>query len=120
MKYTLYCHRIFCFNFEQSIAFYSDTLGLPLKSVNHELGWAEFSLTGGTLALEQQDPSDEEARVLVGRFLGISLQVENVNDAYAELVSKGVIFQGSPEEQEWGASLAHFKDPDGNVLTLLG
>ncbi|WP_438463255.1 VOC family protein [Marinomonas sp. PE14-40] len=120
MKYTLYCHRIFCFNFEQSIAFYADTLGLSLKSVDDEFGWAEFSLPGGTLAIEQQDPNDEEAHSLVGRFLGISLQVDNLDEVYAELISKGVNFQGSPEKQEWGASLAHFKDPDGNVLTLLG
>ena len=120
MKYTLYCHRIFCFDFEQSIAFYADTLGLPLKSVNDEFGWAEFSLLGGTLAIERLDPNDEDAHSLVGRFLGISLHVDNLHETYAELMSKGVSFQGSPEQQEWGASLAHFKDPDGNIMTLLG
>jgi predicted enzyme related to lactoylglutathione lyase len=25
-----------------------------------------------------------------------------------------------PEKQPWGGIVAHFRDPDGNVITLLG
>jgi predicted enzyme related to lactoylglutathione lyase len=35
-------------------------------------------------------------------------------------VAKGVHFTAPPEKQEWGGTLAHFEDPAGNVLTLVG
>jgi predicted enzyme related to lactoylglutathione lyase len=54
------------------------------------------------------------------RFLAVSLQVEDIHAVYLELLEKGVVFLGPPEKMAWGGTLAHFKDPDGNVLTLLG
>jgi hypothetical protein len=33
--------------------------------------------------------------------------------------AKGVEFTGRPEKQQWGGTLAHLKDLDGNVLTLM-
>jgi hypothetical protein len=29
-------------------------------------------------------------------------------------------FVGPPEKEPWGGVLAHLRDPDGNILTLLG
>jgi uncharacterized glyoxalase superfamily protein PhnB len=46
--------------------------------------------------------------------------VDNINAAYESLVVKGVKFQGPPQREAWGGSLAHFEDPSGNVLTLIG
>jgi len=50
----------------------------------------------------------------------VSLQVDDVPATYAELRARGVDFVGPPEKQSWGGTLAHFRDPDGNVLTLFG
>ena len=36
------------------------------------------------------------------------------------LTGKGVVFTEPPEKQQWGGTIAHFRDPDGNILTLLG
>ena len=33
---------------------------------------------------------------------------------------RGVQFIEPPEKQPWGGVLAHLRDPDGNILTLLG
>ena len=49
---------------------------------------------------------------MVGRFVGVS--------AYETLAARGVDFVGPPEKQPWGGVLAHLRDPDGNILTLLG
>ncbi len=40
-------------------------------------------------------------------------------ESYAELRARGVEFLAPPEQQPWGGVLAHFRDPDPNVLTLL-
>ncbi|MDD9927285.1 MAG: VOC family protein [Rhodospirillaceae bacterium] len=50
----------------------------------------------------------------------MSLRVEDLAKSYRDLVAQGVRFTAPPETQPWGGSLAHFEDPDGNVLTLLG
>ena len=56
----------------------------------------------------------------MGRFLGVSLRVDDIDGVYHDLTQKGVAFDAPPEQQAWGGKLAHFEDPDGNVLTLLG
>lgn len=51
---------------------------------------------------------------------GLSLQVDDIEGTDARLKDAGVEFTSAPEKQPWGGSLAHFRDPDRNVLTLLG
>ncbi len=72
------------------------------------------------LVLERVDPSDSEGRALVGRFVGVSLEVPDVLATYERLVARGVDFVEPPEKQAWGGMLAHLRDPDGNVITLVG
>jgi uncharacterized glyoxalase superfamily protein PhnB len=64
--------------------------------------------------------ADAGSAELVGRFVGVSLQVEGIDATHATLVARGVRFSSPPELQPWGGSLANFEDPDGNVLTLFG
>ena len=84
------------------------------------MGWAEFDLGSAGLAIERINPEDAEAESLVGRFVGISIQVDDLETVYQTLCERGVQFTGPPEKQPWGGVLAHFTDPDNNTLTLLG
>ena len=43
----------------------------------------------------------------------------NVSHSLRTLEARGVTFDGPPERQAWGGVLAHFQDPDGNILTLV-
>ena len=49
----------------------------------------------------------------------ISFLVDDCDAAHADLAAKGVGFDSDPADQDWGARLAGFKDPDGNNLYLL-
>ena len=120
MNYRLYVVRVFTVNWDTALAFYRDTLGWPLVFADSDMGWAQFAMGGCDLGLERMDPSDPEADELVGRFVGCSIEVDDINAAHAELVAKGVSFVAPPEQQPWGGYLAHFRDPDGNELTLVG
>lgn len=120
VDYRLYAVRLFSFRWQQSVAFYRDVVGFPLSFLGEDFGWAEFDLGGARLGLERCDPADPETAGLVGRFVGVSVEVESIQKTYAALTSRGVRFLGAPEPQPWGGTLAHFEDPDGNVLTLLG
>ena len=116
----LYALRVFVNDWDRACEFYEHTLGLPIKFKDASMGWAEFDVGGPSLALERVSEDDVEGRSLVGRFLGISLQVENIITTHEALQGKGVEFTAEPEKQSWGGTVAHFKDPEGNILTLLG
>jgi catechol 2,3-dioxygenase-like lactoylglutathione lyase family enzyme len=49
----------------------------------------------------------------------ISFLVADVDQAYANLKTRGVTFEVEPADQDWGARVAVLKDPNGNNLYLL-
>lgn len=116
----LYAVRIFVRRWAEACDFYGATLGLTERFRNDDMGWAEYDLGGPCFGVERVQPGDSEGEALIGRFLGISLPVEDIDAAYRALREKGVHFTVPPEKQVWGGSLAQFQDPDGNQLTLLG
>ena len=120
MEYRLFAIRVFVTDWHRAIRFYSETLGMAIAYRDDAAGWAQMAPGVEQLALERVDPSDEEAQGLVGRFVGVSLRVPDIFTTYEELVARDVEFVGPPEEQPWGGVLAHLRDPDGNIVTLLG
>jgi len=116
----LYAIRIFTTDWDRSVDFYQETVGLPLVFADQAFAWAEFDLGGAKLGIEGMEPGAPQAGELVGRFVGASIVVDDIDLAYSQLAGKGVEFTAPPARQPWGGTLAHFKDPDGNILTLLG
>jgi predicted enzyme related to lactoylglutathione lyase len=110
--------RVFVRDWPRALRFYNETLGIPLTLRNDELGWAQLATGQAQLALERLDPGHDEG--LTGRFLAVSLAVADVDATYETLFARGVDFLAPPEQMAWGGVLAHFRDPDGNVLTLVG
>lgn len=119
-SYTAYAIRVFVTDWEAALRFYSGTLGIPVSFESAEMGWAQLDTGECSLALERLAPDDPEASVLLGRYVGVSLRVPDIEALYKDLVDLGVEFLGPPETQPWGGVLAHLKDPEGNTLTLLG
>ena len=119
-EFRLYAVRVFTTRWEETLSFYRYVVGFPVEHVNADIGWAQFSLGSACIGLERCAVDDPEAADLVGRFVGISIEVDDIESTYQRLVAAGVEFTGPPQRQPWGGTLAHFKDPDGNILTLLG
>ena len=115
----LYGIRIFVDDIDIAKSFYGDTLNLPINWEMQDLKAIGFNV-GSEIIVEEGSPPSAGSENLVGRFVGLSLQVDNIDEVYKDLSGKGVDFQGPPEQQPWGGKLAHFKDPSGNTLTLLG
>lgn len=109
--------RVFVSDIDRARGFYEQTLGLSLR--DPVAGALLFDGGGCTLIIEPCDRSDPETSDLVGRFTAISLEVPDIEAAYAALDERGVLFDGPPEPQDWGGRLVHFRDPDDNVLTLV-
>jgi predicted enzyme related to lactoylglutathione lyase len=92
--------------------FYRDVLGLKIKS--EWSNYVIFDLAGtATLAIMLGGKK--------GRKEGapnIYLAVENVDEEYRRLKTKGVNFVELPKKQYWGGYAALFADPDENLLYL--
>lgn len=100
--------------------FYRGTLGLRPLELDERGGTAVFRLgPRDTLSVERIDPKDAEERDRPGRFLGVSIEVDDIRRAYRELSAAGVMFDAAPQSQAWGGILTHFRDPAGNVLSLV-
>ena len=127
LAYRLLLVRIFVRDFERAVRFYTETLGMPLAFRDDAIGGAQLRIAGADLALEldrgereadgEGEDSDED---MVGRFVGVSLAVEDIEHTYQTLLARGVEFLRPPQRMPWGGVLAHLRDPDGNVLTLAG
>lgn len=111
---------VFVTDLAKSLDFYTKTLGMDLDFTD-ERNWAQFeSGDDVSLAIEQCDPGRvERGSKVVGRFVGVTLMVDDIAATYERLVGRGVRFTGPPTKQPWGGTLAHFEDLDGNVLTLM-
>lgn len=120
MNYKLFVVRVWVSEWERAVEFYGKTLEMPFTFRDDEMGWAQLDTGECNLALERIDPADSEAADLLGRYVGVSLQVPDIQKTYERLRERGVEFRGPPTQQPWGGVLAHLEDPDGNTLTLLG
>jgi catechol 2,3-dioxygenase-like lactoylglutathione lyase family enzyme len=99
--------------------FYAETLGLPVEWDLPDFG--AFGVKADpVLFIVTTHTQGNPPSAAPGRFLGVSIGVEDIEAAYRDLSAKGVPFEGAPEKQPWGGTLAHFRDPSGNILTLLG
>jgi catechol 2,3-dioxygenase-like lactoylglutathione lyase family enzyme len=111
--------RIFVDDAAAAQTFYRELLGLPLHGGSPDQGYLVFGIGGVRLVVEAADSNDDESVSLVGRLVGLSFRVRDIQRAYRELESRGVVFAGAPERQPWGGTLAHFYDCSRNVLTLV-
>ena len=116
----LYAVRIFVRDWPVACDFYGNILGLHETFRDDTVGWAEYDVGGPRLGIEQVTPEDTDGDELVGRFVGVSLRVDDIAATCRSLEARGVTFIRLPEQQRWGGWLAHFSDPEGNILTLLG
>ena len=121
MDFKIYAVRVFVRDWERAVRFYTETLGMKTTFADAEMGWAELGTGEAHLAIERwpEGESDDEEE-LVGRYVGVSLTVADVQKSYETLRERGVEFLAPPSQQPWGGVLASFRDPEGNVLTLLG
>jgi catechol 2,3-dioxygenase-like lactoylglutathione lyase family enzyme len=100
-------------DFEASKHFYGTVLGLPPVKQWGEMPAQEYQAGNLTLAVMEPTAFGQEFRP---HGLPIALQVDDVAAARAELEAKGVTFDDTIDSGV--CHMAHFRDPDGNVLML--
>ena len=101
-------------HWEQAKDFYGETLGLERSKRWGQMPASEFETGSLTIALMQSDAFGLEFEP---HSLPIALHVDDVASAREELEAKGVQFGGDTLDSGV-CHMAHFRDPDGNVLML--
>ena len=113
---------VYADDFEATIGFFADKLGLPLEWRQEDTDFAGFRLPSGQL-LEVFGPRWAESH---GRYDGanpstspiLGFEVEDVGAAREELAGRGVEFVTEALEFEGGASSAKFLGPGGQVYEV--
>ena len=119
--------EIFVDDQEKARAFYTEVLGLPVKSD------APYSATARWLTLVSPEdrygtellltPTYDAAAVLQAarRAKGspaISFSTDDCHRTYQELAAKGTVFVSEPKQLDYGGTDAVFEDGCGNLLDL--
>lgn len=114
---------LFVADLERAMAFYRDTLELPLTF--SDASSAYFEMEGASLllltitgaqdllsadAVAPQHPPSASSQLVAF--------VEDVDAVYAGLLAKGVEFIRPPTDRAWGMRTAHFRDPEGNIWEI--
>ncbi len=102
--------------------FYGETLGLKTSVLDHEHGLMSLHLAGDRDTLVYQKPDHAPATYTILNF-----EVDDIDKAVDELAGRGVRFEkyDGLEQDEKGVAraqgpyIAWFKDPAGNVLSVL-
>jgi lactoylglutathione lyase len=102
---------LFVANMEESVRFFQDSVGLPLKFQSPY--WSEFAAGETSLALHPSSEKNPPGKVQIG------LGVGGIHSFYEELKAKGVTFTQPPTEES-GAVLARFLTPDGTEISASG
>jgi catechol 2,3-dioxygenase-like lactoylglutathione lyase family enzyme len=100
--------------------FYSEVLGLPLAGKSH--GALLYQVGGGDLRVSPVPTTQPSAHTVLG------FAVADVGAVVAQLAARGVSFErfpGFPHDASGivatpeGAKVAWFRDPDGNLLSVV-
>lgn len=109
---------VFVSDMDRSIAFYRDTIGLPLKFASP--GWTEFATDGATLALHASDDpavAEHHGDHLPAGRCRPGLSVEDLDAFHRRMREHGVPCLQEPTPV-FGATVALYADPDGLPVSV--
>lgn len=100
--------------YDDTVAFYAETMGLPVIDSWADPGRGTIIATAGDAQLEILEG---EAPELTGG-VAIAWEVDDIDAVYADLLGKGVSFAAPPIDQPWGHRNALLRAPGGLDITL--
>ena len=100
---------------EQALAFYHGKLGLPVTMQEPQIALLNAGPVGLGLS-----PGHTRLAPHVAGATEVVFQVEHVRAAYAALQQQGIAFMNEPRQATPTDWVAHFRDPDGHLLSIFG
>jgi catechol 2,3-dioxygenase-like lactoylglutathione lyase family enzyme len=113
-------------DFEGSLAFYRDVLGLEVEAIYDDPPYATLTAAGARLSLaEQGHPAEDRPGVTMAppddaskANVVIVLEVSDARAVHAVLDSRGARFLAEPYNPPWGGSRFFCVDPDGYLVEI--
>ncbi len=118
--------RLVVKDFKKSVIFYRDMLEFKVRWYQEDMEYALFDIGETKIELLSRKAMAEvlgEANIPIeagssSNFI-LDFGVEDVDISYNRLRKKGIEFLTEPfDRKEWGARVAHFRDPDGNIIEI--
>lgn len=106
-------------DFKSALKFYTDVVGLKVREVNEEYGWAELSGSengGAILGIAQKS---EHESIKPGQNAVVTLSVADIVQTKNELSKKGASMVGEVMEIPGHVKMQMIVDKDGNHLQLV-
>jgi predicted enzyme related to lactoylglutathione lyase len=109
---------------QKAKGFYEQVLGLSTTVQSKEFGVMSLHLAGGRDVVVYVKPDD----FVPATYTILNFQVDDIDTAVDDLTSRGVTFERYDEMDQDdkgimrgpGPQIAWFKDPAGNILSVLG
>jgi len=101
----------FVSDMDAAVAFYRDTLGLPLAFESPF--WSEFETGETRLALHPASDENPAGSVQLG------LGTTDIDNFYAAAQAEGLVFTSLPTDV-YGSKIARFRDLDGAEISVSG
>lgn len=118
MKYII----LYVNDFEKTMHFYKNILGLPVK-MQHDT-YVEFDTGATTLSINTR----ESVKEIVGlempngpvgsQTFEVGFIVEDVESTIESLRQQGVLIFKEPVKKPWGQTVAYVLDPDGHYIEI--
>jgi lactoylglutathione lyase len=113
-------------DFERSLAFYRDVLGLEVEALYDDPPYATLTAAGARLSLaEQGHPAEDRPGVTMAApddasraNVVIVVEVPDARAAQAQLEGRGAHFLAQPYEPPWGGCRFFCVDPDGYLVEI--
>lgn len=116
---------LFVHNFEKSLQFYRDQLGLEVafqepSNVGFRMHDQDFVITSLDEGIQMTGIAEQAFDPQTGRSARMMLctRVQDVDAAYKAFTEKGVEFTKPPTDLPWGLRAAYFRDPEGNIWEI--
>ncbi len=105
---------LYCKQWEQTVAFYKDRLGLP---VNFSNDWfVEFRLTDSA-RISIADQTRASVKSCGGKGLTLALEVAEIETVWTDIHESGIA-PTDIREHPWGARVFYFYDPEGHRIEV--
>ncbi|MDF2705092.1 MAG: hypothetical protein K0R62_744 [Nonomuraea muscovyensis] len=111
-------------DYEQALAFYRDTLGLPQRAAFASEGGRVTILEAGRATLEITDPphaafiDEVEVGRRVAGHIRVAFEVDDSTEATARLAGAGATVVAEPTRTPWNSLNSRLEGPAGLQLTL--
>jgi len=113
-------------DFEASLAFYRDRLGLEVEATYDDPPYATLVAAGARISLaEQGHPAEDRPGVAMAAptdpsraSVVLVLEVGDAHAAHEALAAEGVHFLAEPYEPPWGGCRFFCVDPDGYLVEI--